>query len=204
NGDVQAKYDYYKGLVEANQGKIEDGVDTVLGLRGLGKDGTRHDSAQNIGPYNDTFVLLSKDGAGQPSVTELTGSTHAGQKSSTVSPDGVAQLRPGSFQATPHGEHDGMPSWHITTQSGDDHVPAWRDVNKDGYISGQEKAQAEKAGTTATAILFHNGKFADHGSSIGCQVMPPEVMQSFISLVGVDKSFNYTLVDANVATPRCG
>ena len=65
---------------------------TILGLRGLAPDGSRHDSSENIGPYNDTFVILKGE-----ALFELRGSTHAGQKSSSISPGGVAQIRPGSF-----------------------------------------------------------------------------------------------------------
>ena len=195
------RFDYYKGLVESNQGVMLEGVPTLLGLRGLSPENVRHDSAENIGPYNDTFVLLRRDADGAPLLNEYLGSTHAGQKSSSASPGGVAQLRPGNYRTIDHGEHNNMPSWHFVTLAGDDHVPAWRDSNKNGYISDYEKNKAETNGTTATAILLHNGVNADHGRSIGCQTMRPDIMQAFIDTIGEHTNFCFTLVDANLPTP---
>lgn len=107
------RYAYYKGLVEANGGQCQG--TTLLGLRGISPDGVRHDSAENTGPYNDTFVLLSPaaEPSGQPTVKEFLGSTHAGQKASSISPNGVAQIRPGSYTTVPNGPFHDMPSWHV-------------------------------------------------------------------------------------------
>lgn len=194
SGDAEHKYAYYSSVVRSHKGHLEAGVDTVLALRGVAQDNKRHDSSENVGPYNDTFVLLRQTRDGRHRVRVYPGSTHAGQETSTLSPGGVAQLKPGSYLAFPHGDHNGMPSWHLTTQRGEDGVPAWRDADGDGYISRHEK---KKRGLTASGILLHNGNYADHGSSIGCQVLPPPIMQSFIREVGVNSNFNYTLVDAN-------
>lgn len=188
------RYAYYKGLVTAAGGTVPEGQDTVLGLRGLAPDGKRHDSNENIGPYNDTFVVLTSD----QDVKEYRGSAHAGQKSSSLVPQGVAQIRPGNYKTVYNGHHDGMPSWHVRQPNDSGRIPCWRDTNKNGYISASEKKKAESANETAGAILFHNGKFEDHGSSIGCQVMPPKNMRSFIEEIGVGNAFNYTLIDANV------
>lgn len=188
------RYAYYKGLVQAAGGTVPEGADTVLGLRGLAPDGKRHDSNENIGPYNDTFVVLTSD----QQVREYRGSAHAGQKSSSISgPKGVAQIRPGHYKTVPNGNHDGMPSWHVRQLNDDGRIPCWRDSSKDGYLSAKEKAVSQAQGHMATAILFHNGVFEDHGSSIGCQTMPPKTMKSFIEEVGVSNGFLYTLIDAN-------
>lgn len=198
---VQERFDYYRGLIESNGGNYEPGTPALLGLRGLAPDNQRHDSAQNVGPYNDTLVLLHRNSDGSPMLKEFRGSTHAGQKSSSLSPDGVAQLRPGNYKTIDHGDHNDMPSWHFVTMGGDGNVPAWRDVNKDGYISSSEKARAEANGVTATEILLHNGVNEDHGRSIGCQTLPPKSMQEFINTIGEHTFFRYTLVDANQPTP---
>lgn len=188
------RYAYYKGLVLAAGGQVPEGQDTVLGLRGIAPDGKRHDSNENIGPYNDTFVVLTSD----QRVREYRGSAHAGQKSSSISgPKGVAQIRPGHYKTVPNGNHDGMPSWHVRQLNDDGRIPCWRDKSKDGYISNSEKAFSESQNQHATAILFHNGVFEDHGSSIGCQTMPPKTMRSFIDEVGVSNGFYYTLINAN-------
>lgn len=187
------RYAYYKGLVLSAGGTVPEGQDTVLGLRGLAPDGKRHDSNENIGPYNDTFVVLTE----KQEVKEYRGSAHAGQKSSSLVPKGVAQIRPGTYKTVYNGKHDGMPSWHVRQTNDDGRIPCWRDTNKDGRISAYEKKKAEKENEHATAILFHNGVFEDHGSSIGCQTMPPATMRSFIEEVGIGNVFGYTLIDAN-------
>ncbi|MHB2018029.1 MAG: hypothetical protein ACYCW6_13845, partial [Candidatus Xenobia bacterium] len=165
--------------------------------RGIAPQGTRHDSNQNVGPYDDTFVVLQHDAAGHAEVTELLGSTHAGQKTGP-NPHGVAQIEPGNYQAVPNGPYHNMASWHVETLQGADEIPCWRDQNKNGYIDPTEKAHP----TTATRILFHNGVKQDHGTSIGCQTMRPDIQQHFIQQVGADTTFQYTLVDANL--PEAG
>jgi len=190
------KYRYYANLVVKNGGEVDDKHATVLGLRGLAPDGARHDSNENVGPYNDTFVVLKHDAAGQPEAIELLGQTHSGQKSGPNS-GGVAQIQPGSYKAEPNGPHHNMPSWHVETLSGSGEIPCWRDANKNGYIDPAEK----QSPTVATAILFHTGVNTDHGSSIGCQVMRPDVYKDFVQDVGEQNELYYTLVDANRPTP---
>ena len=67
-------------MVQASGGAIAPDKTTVLGLRGIDPQGARHDSNQNVGPYDDTFVVLQHDANGDAQVKELLGSTHAGQK----------------------------------------------------------------------------------------------------------------------------
>ncbi len=196
---VSERFAYYKAQVEAHGGTV--GGTTILGLRGLAPDGARHDSNENVGPYNDTFVVLKQTPEGEQRIFELRGSTHAGQRSSSLSPGGVAQIRPGNFQCVPNGPHNDMPSWHIRTLDDSGNIPAWRDIDKNGYISPAEKRKAESNGVFATQILFHNGVSNDHGHSIGCQTLPPRTMTQLIDLLGRDQSFTYTLIDANRPTP---
>lgn len=171
---------------------VDPNQTTVIGLRGMAPDGRRHPSSDNMSNYDDTFILIKN---GQVKV--FLGSTHAGQPSSSYSPDGVAQIKPGRFRAVPCGEYADMPCWLVTTQYGIEHLPCWRDADRDGYISEAEKWRSDRVGHTASEILFHNGRYWDHGSSIGCQTMPPDTMRKFIELVGVDQSFDYILIDVN-------
>ena len=163
---------------------------TVLGFRGLSPEGARHPSGDNASNYDDTFVILNP---AQKSVIELLGSTHAGQFTSTLSPDGVAQIKPGRYQAFPCGEYADMPCWLVVTPTGDESVPCRRDANGNGYIDPEEKVGQLRA----TEILFHNGRYQEYGSSIGCQVLPPDLMERFISEIGRQNSFEYLLIDAN-------
>ena len=194
---TEQKYRYYSAIVEASGGEVKPGKVMVLGLRGIDPRCHRHASGENAGPYDDTFVILKRDAQGRQQVFEMLGSTHAGQESSSWAPDGVAQIRPGHFVAVPQGEHEGMPCWLVQTRTHDGHIPCWRDVDCDGVISRREKVR----GKTADGILFHNGRFADHGSSIGCQTMRPDIFQRFIDTLGRSSSFDYTLVDANRPLP---
>jgi hypothetical protein len=185
------RYAFYAALVRVHHGRL--GTTTVVGLRGLAPNGKRHPSGQNASNYDDTFVILQQR-SGKLSVTEMLGSTHAGQESSTLSPGGVAQIQPGNFKAVPAGEHEGMPCYSVRGCDGKESVPCWRDVDRDGRISPAEKRHSR----TADGILFHNGRFSDHGSSIGCQTLPPEKFQRFLRIIGANRSFYYTLVDANL------
>ncbi|HIB67450.1 MAG TPA: hypothetical protein EYO33_20700 [Phycisphaerales bacterium] len=184
----KARYEYYQELA-TELGYQLDGL-TVLGFRGISPDGKRHPSGNNSSPYDDTFVILNPSTG---TVTTLLGSTHAGQPTSTLSPGGVAQIKPGSYRAVPAGEYAQMDCWLVTRPSGEEQVPCWRDANGNGFVDSQEK----RSGLTATEILFHNGRYPDYGSSIGCQVLPPELMERFIREVGSENSFDFILIDAN-------
>ena len=204
----QEQYEYYKGIVEANGGRLNADGPTVLGMRGLGVDGAYHDSAQNVGGYNDTFVVLNQGPDGNPSVQTFQGATHANQYSSGQShgPDasgrtirGVAQLQPGSYDVDyATGNYQGYgAAYHVKTLNGNGMVPAFRDTNADGMISSSERNAAISGGYQASAILFHNGK-RDSPSSIGCQTIIPSQHTAFTNAIGRN-GFNYTLVDANNA-----
>lgn len=207
NASPAEQYEHYRSLIEANGGEISTEGATVLGMRGLGTDGQRHDGTSNIGGYDDTFVVLNRDANGNPTVEVFRGATHANQRrsGSSIGPDangnnvrGVAMLSPGNYSVDPHSRNyqgNRGPSFHVKTQDGQGYVPAFRDVNADGSISASERSQAEQNGYLASAILFHAGT-ANAPSSIGCQTMPPELMRAFSDAVGFN-GFNYTLLDAN-------
>jgi len=207
NLSPQEQYEHYKGIIEANGGKINADGPTVLGLRGLGVDGTFHDSAENVGGYNDTFVVLKQGADGKPVVQTFQGATHANQRSSggSVGTDssgrsvrGVAQIQPGTydvdFNSANYGGRWGA-SYHVKTEDGSGKVPTYRDLNADGVISTTERDKATSGGYTATEILFHNGK-GSSPSSIGCQTIIPSQHDAFSRAVGRG-GFSYTLVDAN-------
>lgn len=187
---TQEKYDHYAAMVKAAGGKMDSKNPTVLGLRGLGTDGKRHDSAKNTGSNDDTFVVLGRDKKGQPTVSELSGATHAATPRGSVA-GGVAQLRPGNYDVTRRHDYKGHEAWAV---NGGGDVPAYRDGNRDGKISDAEKANAVKKGTTADGILFH----FDRQASIGCQTLPVDQLKKLKAAVN-GGNFNYTLLDANQA-----
>lgn len=190
------RFNYYQRLVLARGGKLTRGT-IVLGLRGLSPDGRRHPSSDNVGGYDDTYVILRRDAKGQPQVQEFLGSTHAGDSSDPSVPQGVAQLRPGHYKAQPYGHHHQMPCWLVVNREGSKHVRAARDVDADGSVSPDEVSVAEGRGTTASDILFHNGIWEDRCASIGCLTMPPDTHAAFSHAVGARTPFDFTLIDAN-------
>ncbi|MBN9419347.1 MAG: hypothetical protein J0I12_28085 [Candidatus Eremiobacteraeota bacterium] len=193
---LSERFNYYQRLILARGGKLTRGT-TVLGLRGISPDGRRHPSSDNIGAYDDTYVILRRDSKGQPQLSEFLGSTHAGDSSDPSVPQGVAQLRPGHYKAQPYGHHHQMPCWLVVNHKGSKHVRAARDVDADGSVSPDEVQLAEGRGTTASDILFHNGIWEDRCASIGCLTMAPDTHSAFVHALGARTPFDFTLVDAN-------
>ncbi|MBS2040869.1 peptidoglycan-binding protein [bacterium] len=187
---AQEKYDHYAAMVKAAGGKLDEKNPTVLGLRGLSLDGSRHDSGRNTGSNDDTFVVLGRDKAGKPTVTELHGATHAATSKGKIA-GGVAQLRPGNYEVNRRHDYHGHEAWAV---GGGGNVPVYRDANRDGRISEAEKAAAVRNKTTGDGILFH----FDRQSSIGCQTLPVDQLEKLNAAVR-GGNFHYTLIDANQA-----
>lgn len=195
------RYDHYARIVRENGGEVcPDGRPTVLGIRGLSRDGEVHDTGSTR-RYDDTFVVLTADGR----VQELRGATHPGQRSSTQSPDvtgdgqgDVGMIRPGTFDVVPNGQHGGNASYHVRTTGGSGRLSGWRDTNQDGRFSDTERAASERRGDTLTGVLFHQG--GDNAPrSIGCQTLSPADYDRFVETLGGPRTrFSYTLVDAQV------
>ncbi len=191
------RYDHYAAIVRANGGQVcADGKPTVLGLRGLSRDGNQHDTT-SARAYDDTFVVLTPDGH----VREFSGATHPGQNRSTMSPDvtgdglgDVGMIRTGNYQVVPNGEHAGAASFHVRTTGGSGNLSGWRDTNQDGQFSDAERAASERRGDTLNGVLFHQGG-TGAPTSIGCQTMSPSTYSAFLDAVG-GRGFSYTLVDA--------
>jgi len=195
NASERERYDHYAAIVRANGGQVcADGKPTVLGLRGLSRDGTQHDTT-SARAYDDTFVVLTPDGH----VREFSGATHPGQNRSTMSPDvtgdgvgDVGMIRPGNYQVVPNGEHAGAASFHVRTTGGSGNLSGWRDTNQDGRFSDAERAASERRGDTLNGVLFHQGG-TGAPTSIGCQTMSPSTYSAFLDAVG-GRGFSYTLV----------
>ena len=187
------KFDHYRSIIMQNGGQdpLTSTRPVVLGVRGVDRAGNSH-ATSNARAYDDTFVVLNKNGT----VTELRGSTHAGQKTSSLV-DAVGMIRSGNFDVVPNGtrsKDNGMASWHVRTRGGSGNIPGMRDTNHDGSFSAAEIARR----STMTEILFHPGT-ASSPHSIGCQTLPPDEYRRFLNAVG-SAGFSYSLVDANGRT----
>ncbi len=188
---MRRQWDHYAKVVLAHGGAVNPGGQpTVLGIRHVGGASTR---------YGDRFIVLTAN----HKVRMFTGSTHPGQSSSSLSPDvngdgvgDVGMLRPGSYRVVANGPHKGKPSYHVVSRTtGSDAIPGFRDTNHDGRYSGAEKSASKRRGDRVSEILFHVGLWGSP-SSIGCQNLPPDQIDRFVSAVGgPGASFSFTLID---------
>jgi len=202
----RARFDHYANIVRANGGEVNpNGQATVLGIRGMGRDGSVHDTGSTR-RYDDTMVVLTPDGR----VHEFEGATHPGQNSSRSSPDvagrnggrrdgrgDVGMINSGNYQVVPNGMRNGAPSYHVRTSDGrSGRLDGVRDTNQDGVFSRDERRRSAERGDQLTAVLFHPGG-RNAPSSIGCQTMSPSDYRRFAEVIGGSRaSFNYSLVDA--------
>lgn len=189
---MRRRWDRYARMVRDAGGKVNPGgKPTVLGLRSKMGASSR---------YTDKFVVLTPDHR----VKIFRGSTHPGQSSSSAATDAngdgvgdVGVLRPGNYKAVPNGDHSGKPSFHVTSKSGSDAIPGYRDTNHDGRYSAAEKRASRRRGDRVTEILFHTGG-SSGVSSIGCMNLPPSTIDKFNRAVGGQggRGFNFTLINA--------
>jgi hypothetical protein len=180
--DQAARRRHYLKLCGCFERTPSTAVPTLIGLRGVRLFGLKNHVVRSRREYDDSFVLLTLDGA----VREFRGATHPYQQSSGASPDfngdgkrDVGMIRPDLYRLKPLAHlHKGHVALHLLQhESGSDKIPAYRDVNQDGWFSPDEISLSETAvsgqqvvpgsGAFADEVLFHPG---DPGfSSIGCQ-----------------------------------
>jgi peptidoglycan hydrolase-like protein with peptidoglycan-binding domain len=206
NMNESEKFDHYANIVRANGGEVNpNGQPTVLGIRGMSRDGQVHDTGSTR-RYDDTMVVLTPDGR----VREFAGATHPGQNSSSSSPDvagrnggrrdgagDVGMINTGNYQVVPNGVRNGAASYHVRDESGrSGRLDGVRDTNHDGQFSTEERNRSAQRGDQLTAVLFHPGG-STRPSSIGCQTLSPSDYREFVDAIGGGRaSFNYSLVDA--------
>jgi peptidoglycan hydrolase-like protein with peptidoglycan-binding domain len=201
--EEQAKlYDKYKDLIP--EGKLKQGKNemNIVGLR-------HHDISKNesLRSYDDRFLVMWKDDAGNKRVSVFEGATHTGQKYvkgdkrddgsykakfTDVNQDGksdIAYVKPGTYDF-----HMGKSSKYGEHLRPDENIAAWRDTNQDGRITGSEK----NTNYEATAILFHKGG-TKMPLSVGCQTMHPDEFDNFMELMNKDPNgkISYTLAEAD-------
>jgi hypothetical protein len=173
----------------------------VIGLRGVARDGSYHDT-HSTASFDDVIAVLPPSG----SVIELAAATHPWFTTSEMSPDvdgdghrDVGMIRPGRYRAEsrpPSRDIAGQPTFHIVTVAGSDKLPGWRDTNHDGTFDDTERATSEARGDTLGAVLFHQGG-AGAPAAIGCQVFSATSIKSFVTAVGGrSATLDYVLVDA--------
>ncbi|MBI4815097.1 MAG: peptidoglycan-binding protein [Deltaproteobacteria bacterium] len=197
----EEQFRHYETIVRGAGGELRAGERHVLGVRGLDRNGSRHETTSNRN-MDDTFVVLWRDAAGQGHVRHFAGSTHPGQSRSSMSPDvtrdgvgDVGMVSGGNFRAVANGPHSGAPSFHVRTLGGSGRLPGVRDTNHDGFYSRGEVDASGRRRDTLTEVLLHVGTRSGHVSSVGC--LNVANWPSFVETVGGrGASFNFTLVEA--------
>lgn len=201
-GALPALYDpaFYADLA-TEAGLVPGTRPIVIGLRGIARDGSLHDTITTPA-YDDVIAVLRPDGT----VLELPASTHPWFTDSAHAPDAdgdgvpdVGMIRPGRYRAEPRpASRDlaGAPTFHILAPTGSDRLPGWRDTDHDGTYDDAERAASELRGDALTAVLFHQGG-AGAPPAIGCQVLDATSLRAFVTAVGGRNArFDYVLVDA--------
>ncbi len=190
---------FYEAIA-TGAGVVMTGQAVVVGLRGISREGVRHD-AHTQKTFDDVIAVLTADGK----VIELPGSTHPWFTTSTAAPDvdgdghpDVGMIRPGRYRAEPRPGRllAGQPTFHIVTVAGSDRIPGWRDTNHDGVYDDAERAASESRKDALSAVLFHEGGPAAP-APIGCQVLDAHAIKTFIAAVGgPGAQIDYVLADA--------
>lgn len=188
-----AKYDYFARFIPKNGGVFKTGVNekNLVGLR----ISTNTNTNQGKGAYDDRFILVWRDAAGNKRAAEYPGNTepsafYRNKMGVDVDNDGrldQGRLAPGFFEYVPA----------TTPQLGNILRPirdsqVERDVNHDGIFNDKVKS-----GGGAT-MLIHTGGTSNVVSA-GCQTMPPADFQRFLRDVhsgGIPGTVGYTLVEA--------
>lgn len=153
----------------------------LIGIRGVGPEESETHPLIARPQYDDTFIILEKDGASEPFC--FAAATHAYQRDSKLSPDvngdgreDVGTIRTGNYLLT-LGVEKPYPIFILTTPDGNGKIPCIRDTDHDGQYSAEEIGLM----STATAVLLHTGwdapKDAEHRSSIACQTCPLQYLK---------------------------
>lgn len=183
-------FDDYVGLLEKNGGRLDPERPTVLGIRKL-KDGGDPSYALD---YHDSFVVLSPD----HTFKVFVGSTYPGQRGLSKPGEkidarhdmsrGMGMMRPGNYEVTR--------SMVVLPEKGGSamDVAAWRDTNRDGKFSAEERKASEERGDLMWMVLFHPGANDAAPRSIGCQNLRPKDWGEFCRRVG-NQGFSYTLIE---------
>ncbi len=190
---------FYEALA-THAGVTLHGQAIVVGLRGISREGVRHE-VHTQKTFDDVLAVLKADGT----VVELRASTHPWFTTSTAAPDvnadgqgDVGMIKPGRYHAVPRPGRllAGQPTFHILTTQGADKLPGWRDTNHDGVYDDAERAASDAHGDMITAVLFHEGGPAAP-APIGCQVLDAVAIKTFIASVGGSGAeIDYVLADA--------
>ncbi len=198
-----AAHESWAAIARSAGGHVHaNGWATVIGIRGLGRDRSTHDTrAQRT--WDDLFVVLTRDGH----ALELDGSTHPWELNAEAATDAngdgvpdVGMVRPGEYVVIGRGSArltGGLPAFDVT-RNGSGALPGFRDVNHDGIFDLAEREKSVARNDMVTAILFHRAGGGGAPVAIGCQVFDEVAMKTLEGAVGGPSArFNYVLVDAS-------
>jgi hypothetical protein len=194
-------YATYAQFAEAHGLPVQADRALAIGIRGRDRAGGRHPTEVKQA-YDDTLVVLTPDHR----VLVLSVSTHPWETGNAeaapdVNGDGetdVGMIRPGIYLATERassGDIAGNHTYRVTTASGDDRLPGYRNTDHDTTYSEAERDASTARGDVLTAVLFHQAGVGAP-ALIGCQGLAANEMRQLVSVAGA--RFDYLLVDANM------
>ncbi|MCA2209352.1 WXG100 family type VII secretion target [Nocardia rosealba] len=214
---VDAKYDYYKALIERNGGTFDEGVDqkNLLAIR---KETNTAANGGN-GVYDDKAVLLWVDERGVKHVSEYKANTDPTNRyidtdeAVDVNGDGkkeLGRLPAGSYEYGHNwfkNKHDSVGDGNVFKMPEGSKAEAEYDTDHDGLFNENVRAGGGET------MYWHCGREEGAGekegvASAGCQTMPPDDWSRFTSDMGVSVNdkftgeqtpLRYTLVNENSA-----
>ncbi len=208
--EIDAKYDYYKALIERNGGTVDSSQKNLLAIR---KE-TNTAANGGDGVYDDKAVLIWTDEHGNKRVSEYRANTDPTTRyidneheTRDVNGDGkreLGRLPEGSYQYGHNwfkNKHDTVGDGNVFKMDDGTRVDAEYDTNHDGLFN--DNARGEGGDT----MYWHCGR-EDDVASAGCQTMPPGDWARFTSDMGVSVTdkysgqqvpLRYTLVNENPA-----
>jgi|GEM_PF-3399017 len=210
---VPEQFEHYVNLCRRLGQELPDKHALLIGLRGVTLRDTTTHAIVSRARYDDTFVLLSRDG-GVPKVKEFPGATHPYQRvmGSGVDADrdgtpDVGTIRPGRYVLERLPSAPDQPKLWLKRSDGSANIPTWRDTDHSGTIEERERLASQAAtrgtqvdpltGDFSTEVLLHPGFDARQASgkaysSIGCQT----ARLSDVQCVAEFGKLDYLLLDA--------
>ncbi|MBF6354926.1 hypothetical protein IU449_10270 [Nocardia higoensis] len=193
---IDAKYDYYKSLIERNGGIVDTGIDQKNMVAIRRETNTFANNGQGI--YDDKAVLIWVDDHGIKHVSEYKANTDPTARyidnpneTRDVNGDGTKELGrlPAGTYEYGHNwfknKHDTVGDGNVFTMPEDARVAAEYDTNHDGLFNDNA------FGEGGESMFWHCGREGDVASA-GCQTMPPDDWSRFVTDMGVSLTDKYT------------
>ncbi|MFD4434228.1 hypothetical protein, partial [Nocardia sp. NPDC058497] len=193
---IDAKYDYYKSLIERNGGTVDAGIDQKNMVAIRRETNAFANNGQGI--YDDKAVLIWVDEHGTKHVSEYKANTdptarYINNANETRDVDGngtkeLGRLPAGTYEYGHNwfqNKHDTVGDGNVFTMPEGADIDAEYDTDRDGFFNDNAY------GKGGESMFWHCGREGDVASA-GCQTMPPEDWSRFVADMGVSVTDKYT------------